>query len=140
MKREIKFRVFDEFTKKMYYEVELVKKDDGYWWAWENGLLLNGSESTRRFVMQYIELKDKNDKDIYEGDIVRVKNPHVRDFEDSNPTLRIIQWFEEEARFSFYWLDGTKQGSGWSFCKNILSDSEIIGNIYENPKLLEATE
>lgn len=118
---EIKFRVWDEFTKKMYYEVELMKKEDGYWWIWENGCLLNGSESSRRFVMQYINHTDKNNKDIYQGDLLKISMQR----EVQNNLLPV------EDLYSFYekWFCGDPYYQ--------ITELEIVGNKFENKELLK---
>lgn len=93
--------------------------------------------SNKYELMQYTGLKDENEKEIYEGDIVSIPSAQVRDFTDDTPTQRIIKWNDEDCQFTFYKLDGKKQTSGWCFRQQILNQSEIIGNIYENPELLK---
>jgi len=71
-------------------------------------------------IMQYIGLKDKNKKEIYEGDIVLFPNNkkiHIVDFYQSGFVLKSV-----DGRIIIY---------------NIKSQHvEVIGNIYENPELL----
>jgi len=84
-----------------------------------------------------VGFKDKNDIEVYDKDIVIIPDAHIRDIKDPNQKLRIIKWNEEIAGFSFYWINHKKQTSGWTFNKNILLKSEIIGNLYQKPELLK---
>lgn len=82
-------------------------------------------------VMQSTGLKDKNGKEIFEGDIVQFEDCYIEtDFICSN--RGIVKWsqggFTITDRFSVKMedlLDGDSL------------DVEIIGNIYENPELIE---
>lgn len=77
-----------------------------------------------RFIpMQYIGINDKNGKPVCEGDIL----------EDKYGALHAISWNEK----GFYESD-TFAVAG--FYKTIQEDMEILGNIYENKKLLKLIE
>ena len=72
-------------------------------------------------IMQYTGLKDKNSKEIYEGDIVKITRHWSK-------TMSLIQEvIYEGATFSPF------DDSDWGW---VSSESEVIGNIYENPELL----
>ena len=76
-------------------------------------------------VGQYIGLKDKNDKKIFEGDIVEV--PYRRDF-------GICKYEIPECHYCY-----DMQGDGdWIEIGEWASEVEVIGNIHDTPELLEA--
>ena len=73
-------------------------------------------------LMQYTGLKDKNNKEIYEGDIVTLHNSKYK-----------VIFNTKEARFV---LRDDEFESEIPFTNNNNERMEIIGNIYENPELL----
>lgn len=121
-----KFRIFDKENKIMdYCDLEDLCEDD-YWYDGETEVwsVLNdcNNEQERFIIMQWTQLKDKNGKEIYEGDIVYVI------CEDENA---VIEWEEDSAKFSIKFDDWIAD-----FDCYYGKDLEVIGNIYENPELL----
>jgi len=78
-------------------------------------------------VGQYTGLKDKNGTKIFEGDIV--------DFSDRSDgdSYGVVQYDAEETEFGIVY-DSIYKGLGRHYHSR---DIEVIGNIYDNPKLLE---
>lgn len=75
--------------------------------------------------MQYTGLKDNNGKGIYEGDIVRDYDVEVGYMYSSVVFSKCSYYIHEEG----YDLE--------LLLEDIAEDCEIVGNIYENLKLLE---
>lgn len=76
-------------------------------------------------LMQSTELKDKNGKEIYDGDIFR-----------DNDTF-IWQVYNEDGMFM---ARGGEYGLSEILIEFVTEHCEIIGNIYENPELLEVKQ
>ena len=83
---------------------------------------------------QFTGLHDKNGEEIYEGDVVR----------DGFDSVRTIKWFDNlgydgrGAMHSGFYFDETYDGIGELNYHNHMTDCEILGNIHENPELLNA--
>lgn len=133
MNREIKFRAWDNVKNKMYYTGE----EDSIFFAFDsNGIVatelsdepLEECDSLEHLIyMQYTDLKDKNGKEIYEGDIVTG--------EESKIICEVI--YTEGAMFMLRWND-TKWGNQEYHHYGLGAFTlEVIGNIYEDKHLLE---
>jgi uncharacterized phage protein (TIGR01671 family) len=134
--REIKFRVWhkdgrkkpDKWMRGPFDLIDFANDQSGYEPAnkyWDG----YGEEWV---FMQFTGLHDKNGREIYEGDITR----------DREGSLGVIQFYDvapyaqfgtQHHDFEVYYDDSD---TWWS--DEIPDDCEVIGNIYENPELLEA--
>ncbi|TES89943.1 MAG: hypothetical protein E3J87_11055 [Candidatus Cloacimonadota bacterium] len=117
--RKIKFRAWSKREKYMYK-----------WKQIHNGNLDDMIADKDIIIRQYTGLKDKNGKEIYEGDILE----HLK----SKHTYK-IEWDEESA--SYYMQGINPAWTGFYFSNHHTEiyddDFKIIGNIYENPELLK---
>lgn len=130
MKREIKFRAWDKAQECYLYDVQgaydmlsgCVKYENGENAVYDEECFDEFLDNDHYVVEQYTGMHDKNGREIYEGDIV--KNEYGKVME--------VQYNPRSAAFGVgdYYF-GTI-GSG-----KIL---EVIGNIFENPELLEDNE
>jgi len=148
--REIKFRAWDEKYRIMIYPENLdkiLKRFEGTDAFFEDPLyapdelypfseikflrgisILQEEYKDRLKIMQYTGLRDKNGREVYEGDIVRFKD-----------------WWDEEmvgeVRYSEKDMAFTIVNDFWDgFPIMYADDLEVIGNIYENPELLKEAE
>ncbi len=139
--REIKFRAWDKEERKMLDfslkgmidgSQELLVDFEGGVWKREKDKRLTPM-NYKLILMQYTGLKDKNGKEIYEGDIVGfARNKFAGEILPLNPFKGFyIKWKKGCARIR-YTEDGTEPIWG-----NHTISLEIIGNIYENPELLK---
>ena len=114
--REIKFRAWDKACNCMITDM------NNRLHIYLNGSVsINGVWATEDIIlMPYTGLRDKSGKEIYEGDI-------VRDWEEAQ---HVVEYDE-----GFLWpfvFDSAEE-------KTDSNESIVIGNIYENPELLEKT-
>lgn len=139
--RKIKFRVYDKENKIMnYLDLEDLCEDD-YWFDGETevwNVLHDCNNEQEKFVlMQYTGLKDKNGKEIYEGDIVLYQDwecCYEGGGNDSFTNKGIVEYNESNCCFNVT-ERATIDREDVLYEGN--EDLEVIGNIYDNPELLE---
>jgi len=122
--REIKFRVWDSIYSTMTYGNIDVR---AY-------LDRNGISRNSYILNQFTGLKDKNGKEIYEGDIVS--------FIVSDENRHTFDMIGEVDFEEFEYVVYTNEDK-WpcvSFHVIELKNLEIIGNVYQNPELLNTKE
>ena len=138
--REIKFRAWDKENNKMIYVDKIVFRTDGeIFRVWDynmgiegvQGLLINQDSG---IVIQFTGLKDKNGKEIYEGDVIVCRDGKaVIIYEDSFAKFIMdFDYFGKNTLPDFEDVSDNKQDAD-----TCMRSIEVIGNIYENPELLE---
>jgi hypothetical protein len=126
--RETKFRAYHKERKEMF-EIASIDFEEKKA-ALSNGIIKLLNVDSKQFeLLQYTGLKDKNDKEIYEGDILFFRDENMKYIVVWQDTAFIIKSIEIRKYLEkMCWLDDTE------IC------CEIVGNIYENKKLLEENE
>jgi uncharacterized phage protein (TIGR01671 family) len=99
-----------------YVEVDEGGKTTTYYSEWDDYHFYHPEQ-----IMQYTGLKDKNGKEIYEGDIIR-----------HGVGIFPVSWGDDIAAFECNTRVGSRTLYGYQH-----DGIEVIGNIYENPELLE---
>jgi uncharacterized phage protein (TIGR01671 family) len=126
MSREIKFRAF--VLGKMYEVKELI-------WGEYFSLVTDGGFITVNddnvHLMQFTDLKDKNGKEIYEGDVVKWRDE-----------IWVVSWNKRNCQYFLQTIKSFKDikpiiGEWCFIAERMEKYSEVIGNIYENGDLLK---
>ncbi len=133
-KREIKFEAWHKKNKRFIKQMELpdiLIHIDGKIYMSESASVYDDLEQTDEFILrQYTGLKDKEGKEIYEGDVVNVKRYGNKKWE----TGKVI-WDNYFHSIKCKYSNTPKSGTYGIRWEEVI-DSEIIGNIYENPELI----
>jgi len=126
MKRQLKFRVWDFFKKRWVkswvdhcsQSIAFLPEEsnDGK----HNVEFFDTFDGSEFILQQYTGLKDKNDKDIYEGDIVKATSDQ---YENENFVGKVIF----DGGCFLIWIHKNDIRGVWSG-----DDIEVIGNIFEN--------
>lgn len=152
--REIKFRAWDAVNK-MWLKItgfETHVSDDGKTASINTGLAgmfhdgdyigtfqKHGGEQNNVILMQYTGLKDANGIEIFEGDIIKFTNCIDEVYEE----IGTVVFDLDECGYKAQYSKGSTVHCIYLISPKVFSDRfheviyEIIGNIYENPELLE---
>lgn len=121
--REIKFRAWLKEHKSMIDVMEIDIDNQTifyYWFGDHDGRFENFNKID---LMQYTGLEDKNNKEIYEGDIIKFLN-----------SIFEVIWCNEKASFM---LKNKEYKEFLNFIYENNNGMEIVGNIYQNLELYE---
>lgn len=122
--REIKFRCWNKTgewnDEKDELSWQMIDAESLSFEEFEPLIDLLTSDENSEIFMQYTGLKDKNDKEIYEGDIVR---------DSRSNDIYIIEW----GKYGFIQKEYDEPDTLLEYPEYC----EVIGNIYENPELLK---
>ena len=139
--RELKFRVWSEEDKQYRTDCSACKLFNG-----KTGCpaTIYNEEGDRFDIEQYTGLKDKNGKEIYEGDIVEALIDSVWTTGSNDALFGKKSWelevYWDEMRYALMWhVLGSKTCPDrvYDFYDRKITEIEVIGNIHESPELLE---
>ena len=131
MNNRLKFRVWDKLAERMIYP----HNDNQQHFIIDlNGCfhnLQNGSGGDDYVIQQYTGLTDSNEKEIYEGDILKISYGAMGD------VIGQVLYEADHGGYIFQW---ERKGPNQNYINlncDVAFESVIIGNIFDNPELLK---
>lgn len=124
--RELKFRAWNKDSNDWLHDCMLKETvfgcTSGYKWNSVGGFaeLHPNRDHPEYIIEQYTGLKDKNGQEIYDGDIVK-----------ADGRIYEVAWFEKDGG----WFCFRENDSVYTPLYHL--KGEVVGNIHENPELLE---
>ena len=124
-----RFRAWDKVFKEMVQVNALVLDEQVVKVTYKNGNV--AKEDMKEYeLMQSTGLKDKNGKEIFEGDIVDYKGRKA-----------VVKWHGSYASFIYRFVDELQERkSEWKPLYLAYYKFEVVGNVHENKELLEVEE
>jgi uncharacterized phage protein (TIGR01671 family) len=125
MNREIKFRAWDKINNVVIKNCAMYSH-------------YHFTENYQKEIefMQFTGLKDKNGKEIYEGDILQFKSQSLLDsWAGKEMTTKVAEIYWNQEELAFYIRN--KEVELKPDMRTDNNNFEIIGNIHENPELLK---
>ena len=119
--REIRFRAWDKVKGETILWNRLLN-----WYNLRNVFMR--PEMCGLILMQFTGRKDKNGVEIFEKDIVKISVDDAFDYVDG---IGFVDWYEKKSEYAIF-----SKGEPW-IPLSIKGEIEVIGNIYENPELLD---
>lgn len=167
MEDRFRYRVFDNDDRKMHDVIFLNYENNSVEWYNDNNKK-RAAFIEEVPTLQCSGLKDKNGKLIYEGDIIVIPKQYpfydYKNKEDMKQDLNstegeikgesilnyigIVEWIYSQWQYVYHCVNPEKRGisegvnrglNDFGFDETRNTCYEIIGNIYENPELLEVT-
>jgi uncharacterized phage protein (TIGR01671 family) len=128
--RELKFRLWDDNTKRWVSRGESVEI------SFSQSFPESIKAEVNFYLEQYTGLRDKNGKEIYEGDIVRTKSPDRANFNAG--AIEMVQQMYLIMNSAHYCDPEISHCEPLGYYCD--TELEVIGNIHENPELLGGEE
>ena len=143
MSREIKFRAWDKNEKWMYKPIfteegAFVEGMKGYPAMIKRKEIISLQRifnNDNLIPLEYTGLKDMAGKEIYEGDILRAWESTIL---DEYYTVHQVKYFAEKSHYPAFDIFPSIDTDCNGICYLVTEGAtEVIGNIYENPELLQ---
>lgn len=139
--REIKFRGYDAMGRKGWVYGDLVHNKKVTLTGLEDRVMVGGYEVVPESVGQYTDLKDKNGREMYEGDIIKIVENH--DDEPYNSEIKFYKgvfgvenWTENTRNRCLTTLNYFMPTIGL-YEEEQEYTVEVVGNVHENSDLLK---